>query len=119
MHLLRGMKIGFIFESRYIDTYWLSAFVDPGDEAVAELAAVYGLRGGGWWLGWVRVAGVPADDEAVHVQDGGSTRVGFGVGGVAIGIVGMDPADVFAATILEPDDVEDFRARSGLRDPID
>src|SRR5258705_10863495 len=84
-------------------------FVDPGEEAAAEAAAVYGLRGRRWWFGWIGVAGHPADDKAVYIQDGGSTWVGFGVGGVAIGIVGMDPADVFAATIVEADDVEDFR----------
>jgi len=35
----------------------LGAFVDPGDEAVAEAAAVDWLRCWGWWIGWVRVAG--------------------------------------------------------------
>src|SRR5258705_3779504 len=86
-------------------------FVDPGEEAAAEAAAVYGLRGRRGWFGWIGVAGHPANDKAVYVQDGGATGIGFGIRRVAIGIVGMDPADVFAATILEPDDVEDFRAR--------
>ena len=97
----------------------LGAFVDPGDEAVAETAAVYWLRGWGGWLGWVGVAGKPADDQAVRVKDCAATRVGLGVGRVAIRVVGMDPADVFAASILEADDVEDLGARGRLRDPID
>src|SRR4051812_466171 len=82
------------------------AFVEPGDVAVAEFAAVAGLSGGRGWFVDVGVACDPADDEAVDVEDGAAARVGLGVFIATIGIIWMDPTDVFAATILKAGDIE-------------
>src|SRR5258705_6694306 len=81
----------------------VAAFVDPGDDAARETAAVQGFGCCGGWPQCVGKAGDPTDNHSADVEDWTFARVGLGNVAVTIGIFGVNPADCFAISVIEAD----------------